>query len=113
MRGNAPGQSSVVGPQYTWEVVWSKTPEGGDVLTTDGLFRGGAVYKATVTLTAAQGWSFAEIKATTEGSPCFIHQGENVTVSHGAGTAGSPLVVTITFPKTGADPVKPNVKVEF
>jgi hypothetical protein len=84
-------------PQYTGTVAWK---EGGAGHT--GAFAGDKAYTATVTLTAAPGWTFAGIPAATAGG-CFTHGGG--AVSHDAGAADSTLIVTITFTKTDAAPV--------
>jgi hypothetical protein len=82
--------------QYAGVVEWKRVAGDGKH---SGVFLDGTAYKAVVTLTAAAGRTFEGIPATPEAG-CFSHQGQNVTVSHQAGTAGSTLDVTITFPVT-------------
>jgi hypothetical protein len=74
-------------PQYTGSVAW-------DPALPKGLFGPGTAYTATVTLTAASGYTFAGV-----GANAFTHGGG--TASNGAGSG----VVTIGFPATAAMPV--------
>ena len=84
-------------PQYTGKVAWSVTNGAAH----SGAFKGETVYTATVTLTAAPGWSFEGLA-----SNAFTHSDANTgTVSFADGE-----VVTIVFPATEADPVPVNVK---
>jgi endo-1,4-beta-xylanase len=60
-----------------------------------GNFAGGTAYKATVTLTAKSGFTFAGIVADM-----FTYTGAT-SVTHSAGT-GTSLTVTISFPQAAA-----------
>jgi hypothetical protein len=73
--------------QYTGNVAWKRT-DNNAALT--GLFEAGTAYTATVTLTAAAGYTLAGV-----GVNAFAHAGKS-TISNGASSG----VVTITFPAT-------------
>jgi hypothetical protein len=76
--------------QYQGSVVWQN--EDGTDFT--GIFASFAVYKAVVTLTARTGWTFSGIAANS-----FTCTGAAAANDAGSGT------VTITFPRTAAEPV--------
>jgi hypothetical protein len=68
-------------PQYTGTVSW----------TPAGVFASGTVYWATVTLTAASGWTFSGV-----GANAFTHTGASGSPTNSAGSG----TVNITFPVT-------------
>jgi hypothetical protein len=75
--------ASVSTAQYTGNVTWTTAGTAHS-----GLFQGGTAYRATVTLTAASGYTFSGV-----GANAFTHGGaSSVTNAAGSGT------VTITFP---------------
>jgi hypothetical protein len=75
-------------------VVWTVT-SGGQIL--NGLFEASTAYTATVTLTAASGYTFTGV-----GPNAFDHAGKSA-ISNGAGSG----TVVITFPATAAITVTP------
>jgi hypothetical protein len=94
--------AAVVGQEYIGMVQWTKT-SGTDH---SGLFQGNTEYTAAATLYPLQGYTFDGIPAKPSADPvvgAFTYTG--ATVTHGAGTAGSPLTVSIAFPAT--DPLPP------
>jgi hypothetical protein len=96
--GDAPA-TYFAAPHYTGTVAWAPSPPGD--------FAENTKYTATVTLTAAPGYTFAgmpEKPEETEVAGAFTHS--KGTVAHNAGKANSPLVVTIAFQKTGLAPVE-------
>jgi hypothetical protein len=72
-------------PQYTGYVVWSTSD-----LTASGLFQEDMIYTATVTLTAASGFTFNDV-----GENAFIHARATENPANEANSG----VVTIVFPK--------------
>jgi hypothetical protein len=90
--------TSFGGPQYTGIVDWWNVTDGLDHAPDTDPFAPGKVYRATVTLTAAGGWTLADVLADT-----FGHAGAS-TVTNTAGNPG-PVIVTITYPATGVVPV--------
>jgi hypothetical protein len=79
-------------PQYTGNVVWSTSD-----LTANGLFQEGMVYTATVTLTAASGFTFNDV-----GENVFTHGGKDAQKSPNPANAAADsgvVTVTIVFPK--------------
>jgi hypothetical protein len=85
--GNPDGAVSASAEQYSGAVAWA-----GE-LAEDGTFAAGAVYTATVTLNAAEGYTFAGLPANA-----FGYTGATAVTSP-AGTSGT-LTVTIVFPVT-------------
>jgi hypothetical protein len=85
VRGGTPVRY-VSDPQYTGNVAWSVSA-GGHAL--GGLFEAGTAYTATVTLTAASGYTFTGV-----GANAFTHESTNALNSVGSG------VVSIAFPAT-------------
>jgi hypothetical protein len=87
--------TSFLGPKYTGTVEWKET--GGDAHS--GLFEKGKVYTATVTLTAAAGFTFKGL--------------ESGAVTHGGGTAslteGGTAAITVTIAFPAAEGIKINV----
>jgi hypothetical protein len=90
--------TSFGGPQYTGIVDWWNVTDGADHYPDTDPFAAGKVYRATVTLTAAGGWTLADVLADT-----FGHAGAS-TVINTPGNPG-PVEVIITFPVTGSTPV--------
>jgi hypothetical protein len=83
--------SSFAGPQYIGTVAWKRTDNSA---AHSGVFAADTAYTATVTLTAASGWTFDGL-----GDDAFSHQGlPAATVTNAANTG----VVTIKFPATTA-----------
>ena len=85
---------SFAGAQYTGVAAWEDVTGGG---SPSGLFGNGKVYRATVTLYAAPGWTFNGL-----GADAFTHEAASA-VTHAAGS-GASLTVTVTFQATGALP---------
>jgi hypothetical protein len=83
--------NAVEGAQYRGWVEWARTDNGGAV----ALFEADTSYTATVRLTAASGWTFDGVPASTE--PGGFTYTDAVSVSH-AENSGE---VTIVFKKTG------------
>ncbi|MDR1250956.1 MAG: hypothetical protein LBK62_02200, partial [Treponema sp.] len=79
-------------PQYTGNVAWKRTDNNAAL---SGLFGAGTYYTATVTLTAASGYTFTGVTANS-----FTHS-DNSTISNTMNSG----VVTITFPATGGTAV--------
>lgn len=85
VRKNIPEQ-----PQFTGKIAW-ETENGPFTMKK---FQSGAVYKAVVTLTAANGYSFNGVDADR-----FIHNYGTVTNPAGS-NATAAITITVLFPKT-------------
>jgi hypothetical protein len=86
-------------PQYAGNVAWAA---GGGPYS--GVFQAGAVYTATVTLTAAAGFTFTGMEANA-----FTHEGRDKDAAkepNPANEAGSGTV-TVVFPAADATTAKP------
>jgi hypothetical protein len=88
VKDKAPVTTFTATAQYTGAIVW-KTAEDNEV---SGNFAAGTVYKAVVSLTAKEGYTFTGVAANA-----FTYTGATVTNAANSGT------VTISFPATGAD----------
>jgi hypothetical protein len=97
--GAAPAAALAEPTQYTGAIAWSPT--------VSGVFAGTTSYTATVTLTAATGYTFAGLTETD----LFSYSGAT-SVVNGAGS-GSTIVVTVVFPATGTQSGSQILKVGF
>jgi hypothetical protein len=77
--------------QYTGVIEWKKMPEDS---TFTGTFATLTVYKAVITLTAAEGYTFT-------GVDTFTYNGATSITNTVTTDDGDPITVTITFPQTG------------
>jgi hypothetical protein len=97
VRGAAPVRN-VVSFQYESKsgMSWAPNPDGG-------IFQSGISYKATVTLAAASGYTFAGLAPPLPGSPGFSHGGSGVTVFPTSGANEAEINLAIEFPATTAN----------
>jgi hypothetical protein len=78
-------------PQYTGNVVWTT---GG--VPHNGLFQEDMTYTATVTLTAASGFTITGV-----GADAFSHEGKDAKVERNPANEANPERVTVVFPALG------------
>jgi hypothetical protein len=87
VRGETPDTTAIDEAQYTGAIAW-QTADGA---AHTGAFAAATVYKAVVTLTAKDGWTFTGVGANS-----FTYTGATAANATDSGT------VTITFPATAA-----------
>jgi hypothetical protein len=80
--------------QYTGTIAWQKTSDNSELT---GNFAGETVYKAVISLTAAEGWTFTSLQADS-----FTYT-EASSATAVIGTDGNTATVTITFQATGTE----------
>jgi hypothetical protein len=103
--GNKPGLAAFVTPYYPGVITWAKTegnPSYSGDFSNGGEFYADAVYTATVTLTARDGYTFTGVGLDAFTYKTYGHvvsTAGQITNPAGSGD-GKPLTVTIVFPKT-------------